>query len=508
VGTLHERHSSLWVETSPPSAYGVLDGTLEVDVAIVGAGITGLSAALSLVQAGLTVAVLEAGRIASGTTGYTTAKLSSLHGLTYAEIAESHGRDHARVYGEAAQAAIEAVAALIDEHGIECDFERMPAFTYTQDPERVGDVEREAEAAQTVGLPASFTARTGLPYDVEAAVRFEDQAVFHPRKYCAALARLATAAGAQVFEQTRVTGLDTGNPHVVTTEGGRVGAAHVVQATQLPFHDPGGFFARTSPARSYCLAARFPEPPQGMYLSADAPTRSIRPHRDGRDTYLVLGGEGHKVGQDPDTRHRYEALEAWATTSFGVDAVAYRWSAQDYMPVDGVPYIGRLSPRSDGLWVATGFKKWGMTTGVVAAMLLRDLILEQDNPWAEVFDSNRVKIGASAKKLLEENTNVVKRFVGDRLSALTAADVDELPPGEGTVTRAAGETVAVYRDEQGGLHAVSPRCTHLGCLVSFNSAERTWDCPCHGSRFDVDGAVIQGPALEDLAPAELAPEDR
>jgi glycine/D-amino acid oxidase-like deaminating enzyme/nitrite reductase/ring-hydroxylating ferredoxin subunit len=508
VGSLHEVHPSIWVATSPAADYGPLRDTLEVDVAVIGAGITGLSTALLLGQAGLAVAVLEAGAIASGTTGYTTAKLSSLHGLAYADIADVHGEEHARLYGQAAQSAIEAVAALVDQRGIDCDFERLPAFTYTQDAERVGDIEREVEAAQKAGLPASFTTRTDLPYEIEAAVRFENQAVFHPRKYCAALARLVADTGGHVFGKTRATGIDRGDPHVVTTGGARVGAAHVVQATQLPFYDPGGFFARTSPSRSYCLAARALKPaPKGMYLSADSPTRSIRPHRDGPDTYVILGGEGHKVGQDPDTGQRYAALEAWGRALFDFETIDYRWSAQDYMPVDGVPYIGKLSPDSDGLWVATGFKKWGMTTGVVAAMILRDLILERDNPWADVFDSTRMKIGASAKKLLEENANVAKRFVGDRLSSLAAPDVSNLGPGQGAIARAAGETVAAYRDEEGTLHAVSPKCTHLGCIVAFNTAERTWDCPCHGSRFDVDGAVIQGPALEDLGPAELDPGD-
>jgi glycine/D-amino acid oxidase-like deaminating enzyme/nitrite reductase/ring-hydroxylating ferredoxin subunit len=504
VGSLDEVHPSIWVATSPATDFGPLQGELEVDVAVIGAGITGLSAALLLTQAGLGVAVVEAGAICSGTTGYTTAKLSSLHGLTYADIAKDHGEEHARLYGEAAQSAIERVAALVAEHGIECDFERMPAFTYTQDAERVGDIEREVEAAQHAGLPASFTTQTDLPYEVRAAIRFEDQAVVHPRKYCAALAHLVVDAGGQVFESTRARGIESGDPHIVKTPAGRVVAGHVIQATQLPFQDPGGLFARTAPMRSYCLAARHAvQAPEGMYLSADTPTRSVRPHRDGDRTYLVLGGEGHKVGQESDTDRHYAALEAWARASFGLETIEYRWSAQDYVPVDGVPYIGKLSAGSDGLWVATGFKKWGMTTGVVAAVVLRDLILERDNPWAEVFDATRLKLGASAKKLLKENANVAKRFVGDRMRSVTAPDVSELGPGEGAVARVAGEPVAAYRDDEGRLHGVSPTCTHLGCVVAFNRAERTWDCPCHGSRFGIDGAVIQGPAIDDLDRVEL-----
>lgn len=301
MGDLQEVHPSIWVATSPSVDYGLLRGTFEVDVAIIGAGITGLSAALLLSQAGHTVAVLEAGAIASGTTGYTTAKLSSLHGLTHADIADAQGEDHARAYGEAAQSAIEAVAALIDEHGIDCDFERMPAFTYTQDTHRVGDIEREVEAAQKAGLPASHTTNTDLPYEIEAAVRFEDQAVFHPRKYCAALARLITDAGGQVFDKTRVTGIDAGNPHVVTTEHGRVGAAHVIQATQLPLHDPGRLFRQTSPSRSYCLAQSRGRPHRRM-----AHLRLGRPDPGGRQVVGPRRVIHRPLGRDERVRGRGE----------------------------------------------------------------------------------------------------------------------------------------------------------------------------------------------------------
>lgn len=498
VGSLKEENRSLWVGTTPETSYPTLESDIAVDVAVVGAGITGLSAAFMLAEEGLSVAVVDAGRVAAGVTGYTTAKLSSLHGLSYASIDQDHGEENARLYGEANQAAIEKVASIVEGAGILCDFDRRPAYTYTQDGERIAEVQNEVEVAQRLGLPATFVDETELPYDIKAAVRFDNQAQFHPRKYCLGIAELLTAKGAQIFEMSRAMDVEVG---VVATDRAKIRAGHVIQATQLPIHDPGGFFAKASPIRSYALAIQTDSPVDGMYLSVDTPSRSIRSHSENGQDYLVLGGESHKVGQDPDTSERYEALQTWARHHFGAGEPAFRWSAQDYQPADGVPYIGRLIPGSDKQWLATGFKKWGMTTGTVAGMILADLVLERDNPWASTFRATRVKLPASGKKLVKENANVAKRFVSDRLSEMKAPDVESLRNGEGGIVKMGDDRVAAFRDEEGGVHAVSPVCTHLGCLVSFNNAEKTWDCPCHGSRFDLEGQVIQGPAIHDLRPA-------
>ncbi len=350
-------------------------------------------------------------------------------------------------------------------------------------------------AAQRLGLPASFTTQTDLPYEVAAAVRFDAQAQFHPRRYCLALVAAIPGDGSHVFERSRATGVDEGSPCVVRTEAGAVEADHVVLATHLPFLDRGGFFAKCHPSRSYALAARVDGgAPTGMYLSADSPTRSVRAALD--DEFVILGGEGHRVGEDPDTRRRYQALEAWARQHFSVRDVAYRWSAQDYTPVDGVPFVGRLLPGSRVL-VATGFNKWGMTNGTAAAVIMADLIAGRDNSWAEVFDATRLRSLASGK-LLTANMSTARHFIGDRLSTLKVRPAEELRPGEGAIVSVGSRKVAAYRDDEGSLHAVSPVCTHQYCMVSFNTAERTWDCPCHGSRFTVDGQVLEGPAVEDL----------
>jgi len=287
------------------------------------------------------------------------------------------------------------------------------------------------------------------------------------------------------------------------TDRGTVTADHVIMATQLPFADKGGFFARSHPERSYVVGVRVAgAPPQGMYLAADSPSRSVRSAPVEGGEVVLVGGESHKVGQDDDTAERYRALEDWARRHFTVEAVDYRWSAQDYMPVDRLPFVGPLAPGSEGVLVATGFQKWGMSNGAGAAIMLADRIAGRENPYAGFFDTNRVNPRQSVKDLVKENANVVKRFVGDRLRTETRSIAD-LAPGEAAVLVEGAHRVAAYRDEAGTVHTVSPTCTHLGCTVTWNTAETTWDCPCHGSRFTCDGQVIQGPAVSDLEPVQL-----
>jgi glycine/D-amino acid oxidase-like deaminating enzyme/nitrite reductase/ring-hydroxylating ferredoxin subunit len=495
---------SYWMATAPETSfppYRVDD--LKVDVAVLGGGITGLTTALLLQQAGASVAVVEAGRVACGVTGSTTAKVTSLHGLTYARLTSRFGAQGARAYGEANQAGLELIARLVEELRIDCDFERLPAFTYTEDPQRVSAIDKEVEAAQEAGLPASFATDIGLPFPVRGAVRFDHQAQFHPRKFCVGLAEAIHGDGGRVFEQTRALDIRPGFPCTVKTDHGPLRAEHVMLATHLPFFDPAGLFAKTSPSRSYAAAVTLAEPaPPGMYLSADPATRSVRPLVGGSGQ-AVLAGEEHKTGHGRDTRAHYQALEAWARDRFAVRSVDYRWSAQDYLPVDGIPYIGRLIPGYGRLHVATGFKKWGMTHSAVAALLLRDEIAGRANPWSGLFRATRLHPLASAKELAAHNLDVGLRFAGDRLLTARPAPARGLAPGQAGIRQLDGEKVAAYRDDDGRLHAVSGRCTHLGCLVVWNAAERSWDCPCHGSRYTYDGKVIQGPAVDDLAPRRL-----
>jgi len=473
-------------------------------VVVVGAGIAGLTAAALLKADGQRVVVVEAGKVCSGVTAYTTAKLTVLHGLVFDDLVSAFGEEGAAQYADANLAGMATVADLAVSHGIDCDLERRHAYTYTTDAAMVDKVTAEVAAAQRLGLVAELTTDTDLPYPVEAAIRVADQAQFHPRKYCVGLAGAIDGGGSAVFERTRALSIDDdGDRCTVETEHGTITAGFVIQATHLPFSDTGGFFARTHPMRSYALSARLDGPvPQGMYLSVDTPSRSVRSARMDGEEVVILGGEGHKVGQDPDTRERYAALEGWARQHFPVRSIDYRWSAQDYVSADHVPFVGPVSAGRDRVLVATGFKKWGMSNGSAAGVMLADRIAGRDNPFASFFDTNRLNPRQSVKDLVKENANVVKRFIGDRLRTKTRS-VADLAPGEAAVLVEGAERVAVYRDESGGVHAVSPVCTHMGCTVTWNTAETTWDCPCHGSRFTCDGAVIQGPAVKDLEAREV-----
>lgn len=474
-----------------------------MDVAVVGAGITGLTTALLLQQGGARVALLEAGRVCSGVTAYTTGKVTSLHGLTYGPLRQTFGEETARVYGEANEAALAQVESLVEELGIDCNWERRPNYTYTTDEKTLAKVEREVEAAQAAGLPASFTTETELPFEVLGAVRFENQAQFHARKYALGLAEAFQSGGGRVYERSRVVDVDTSAGLCTVEGGGTVEAEHIVLATQIPILDRGGFFAKTHPSRSYLVAFEAEgEPLEGMYISKGGSSWTLRSAEGGR--YLLAGGQGHKTGQEPDTPARYAAIERWAREHFEVGRAAYRWSAEDYMPVDGLPYVGTLPFGNGRVWVATGYQKWGLTNGTVAALIIRDGVGGRPNPWTETFDANRADVGASAKEFVKENLDVAARFVGDRVAHLSGEEPEALAPGEGAVVEADGERLGAYRDEDGQLHAVSLVCTHLGCHVTWNPAERTWDCPCHGSRYDVDGEVLHGPAVRPLERKALA----
>jgi glycine/D-amino acid oxidase-like deaminating enzyme/nitrite reductase/ring-hydroxylating ferredoxin subunit len=484
-----------WNATADSPDFPALSGDVAVDVAIIGGGIVGITAARLLKDRGVTVAVVEARRVGREVTGKSTAKISSQHGSTcYQDLVQTFGENRARLYAEAQEAGIRRISQLASEHGLDADIEPMPAFVYTLDEAYVSKIEKEVEVARRLGLPASLTRDTGLPFDVLAAMRWDGQAQFHPVKYVAGLAATIPGDGCHVFENSRAVDWE---PDRVLTDNGNLIARQVVMATHLPLGQIGMYYATNYPKAEPVAAAPIRRVPPGMYKNAESPGHSIRTHRgsDGR-VYGIVAGTHFKPGHPDEERKWLADIEQWLTENFDAGPIEYRWINEDYTPMDGAPFVG-WSSRSDGYLVATGFNAWGITNGTAAAEIIADLATGRDNRWLEMFDARRVKPIAGAPDFVKENASVAAHLVGGYLGS-KAKSYDELKPGEAAILKIDGDNVAAYRDEGGTVHAVSAVCTHMGCLVGWNDTDRTWDCPCHGSRFELDGRVLHGPATQPL----------
>jgi glycine/D-amino acid oxidase-like deaminating enzyme/nitrite reductase/ring-hydroxylating ferredoxin subunit len=498
--------NSVWSEATPAPAYEPLSGNVAVDVAVVGGGITGITAALLLARTGRSVAVVEARRIGKGETGKTTAHLTEVLDAPYHTLVSRFGAGGARLAAAAQRAAIERIAAFADECGIDCDFHRVPAFLFAETHAERAVLERECAAAVRVGVAATLVDSAPLPFRIEGALRFENQARIHPRMYLQGLERALVAMRGQIFEDTQVTAIAEGDPCRVISDRGVISARNVIVAAHVPIVNRFLLHAKLAAYRSYVV---------GVDLGSDAgvgdalfwdmadPYHYIRLHEIGGRRYLLVGGEDHKVGESDDTTAPFERLESYVRVRFGRDVAAtdYRWSGQIVTSADGLPYVGRNSLSND-VYVATGYAGNGVTQGTMAAMVIADQIVGRDNALSELLDATRIKPLASAGAVLAENIDYPKHMLTDRLRGGGGASGVEalasIAPGEGQVLSIDKERLAVYRNGNGQLSALSPVCTHLGCLVHWNTTEKSWDCPCHGSRFDPHGRVLNGPAVAAL----------
>ncbi|GAA2433262.1 FAD-dependent oxidoreductase [Actinomadura vinacea] len=495
---------SYWMASSDPTSYPALTEPAEVDVAVVGGGIAGLATAWELARAGRAPVVLEADRIAAGVTGFTTGRLSAAHPWIYRPLRDSLGPDVARLYARSQQEAVERVERTARELGLDCDLERRPSHVYVESPDRVDALKTETEAVQEAGLPASFVTGTDLPYEVAGAMRVEDQLQFHPRRYLLGLAEDLVRRGGRVHERTRVVEVaeESGDrPHVLTTSDGvTVTAREVVIATLFPIIESALLSFRLTPLRELVIAAPIDadDDPGAMYITRQENTRSVRtaPYGDGRRLLLVTG-ESFSPGDDDVARHQRE-LVAWTREHFKVGDIEYWWSAQDLDTSDKIPYVGAVADR---LYVATGYARSGMSHGIMSGRLLAGLITGDPPEWADLYDPRRAHPRREARPMLSAGMTNMRRFLEDR-ARVRSGSLDDIALGSGEVIRHGGRHCAAYRDEDGTPHVVSARCTHMACLVAFNATERVWECPCHGSRFAVDGSVLQGPATTDLAPVD------
>ncbi|MFR1707323.1 MAG: FAD-dependent oxidoreductase [Clostridium sp.] len=474
---------SVWSESCNFKKRESLNGNIEAEAVVIGAGIAGLLTAYLLKKKGINVVVIEAEEICSGNTKNTTAKITSQHALIYDKLIKEFGEDKARQYANANKLAIEKYREIIDEEKIKCDFEEKDAYLYTLD--NVQALENELKAATKLGIKAKLLENTELPFKVKAALKFYKQGQFNPLKFLEAISKDLT-----IYENTRALEI---KEDLVVTDKGIIASKAIVVATHYPImNTPGYYFLRMHQERSYVIALENAQDVNGMYIGIDNWNYSFRNYKD----LLLLGGGSHRTGKN-ESGGKYEELRRVARKLYPDAIEKYHWSAQDCVPVDEIPYIGQYSTETPNLYVATGFKKWGMTSSMVAAMILSDMISGNKNDFSEIFSPTRFDMSASSKNLTQDVAETAKNFIAQRIH-IPSAHVENVEVGHGGIIEYKGEKVGVYKESKENIYTVTTKCPHLGCELQWNPDELSWDCPCHGSRFDYKGNWIESPAIRGL----------
>jgi glycine/D-amino acid oxidase-like deaminating enzyme/nitrite reductase/ring-hydroxylating ferredoxin subunit len=503
--------TSYWIDSAPLPSFPALDQDLSVDVAIVGGGITGTTAAYLFKHAGYRVALLERAQVAGAETGHTTAHLTCVTDLRLQSMSRIFGRDHTKAVWDAGAAAIDQIVTLINHEDIQCDFHWVPGFLHAPvatEGDRTKDIRRlrrEAKLARDLGIAAEFV--SGVRPLEAPGVRFPRQAVFHPRKYLAALLRTIPGDGSHVFESTPVDRVEA-DPMTVHAGAHKVRCQYVVLATHTPLTGATGFLkallfqTKLYLYSSYAIGARVLRGlvPEGCYWDTGDPYDYIRVEPQDDHDYVIYGGEDHKTGQETDTGAAFARLEHRLRKLVPAAEVTHRWSGQVIETNDGLPFIGETAPKQ---FAATGFAGNGMTFGTLGAMMAVDAMLGRKNPWQDLFAPNRNTVRGGTLDYLRENKDYPFYLVRDWLGGTEGDSLESVARGEGKILHLDGKKVAAYRDDAGKVSLCSPVCTHLQCIVAWNKAERTWDCPCHGSRFQPNGEVIAGPAEEPLKKIRL-----
>jgi len=499
--------TSLWQDIHPA---GILERSElpqdMVDVVVVGGGITGLSTALALRNAGLFCVLAEAKTIGFGTTSGTSAHINTILDLSYDRMISKFGEEDAKLVARGTVEACERIRQFAETHAPRCNWKEQEAYLIALNEKQAEELDKLVAGTQAVGLHASFVEEVPFPQAFVKAARFPAQAQFHPTRYLQGIAEAYIAAGGVLLENCRVLEVEpTDQALEVNTERGTVRARHLVYATHIP---PGVniLHFRNAPYRSYVLSARIlPEAalPNALVYDMEDPYHYYRTEDVDGDRVLIAGGCDHKTGHEEDTEKPFRDLEAHVRSLFTVEAVTHEWSSQYFEPADGLPYIGKLPMADDRIYVATGYNGNGMTLGTLASIVLTDLITKKGSPYEKVFDPARVSVVAGFANFVKEAADVVGHLVAAPFPFKGMPELDELKRGEGRVVKHDGRSMAVHRDELGTLHAVDPACSHIKCTVAWNGAERSWDCPCHGSRFSVDGEVLTAPSRKPLQRVEV-----
>lgn len=509
------RFSSIWLANAGirgakgPTFFGATEGIrdLHFDTIVVGAGVFGCTTAYKLKASGHRVALIEGRVVGHGTSGHSTAKVSAQQGTVYSKIAKMHSDDVARKYFDFNTHGISMLDEIVSNLKLDCDFDRRSHTTWTSFEENIPAIMEEFEVCERLGIPCNLMTesqlREELPASIGAkyAISFPNQALFNPFKYCRELCMHIEGDGSRVFENSRVTSVDQHRPHrvVIEEQNSLLTADNVVLATHLPILDRSMHFAMLEPSRLHCIAARVRNKPiHNMFISADQPMRSLRSTCD--DDVIVVAGDSCKQGDEPMTQQFYDDLCIWTQRNFEVEEFLSQWSAMDYYSGDHIPFIGHLYRGTNSIFTGTGFSKWGLAAGICGADIVTALIHgAADPPFLDIVDARRWDLQHQWKSLLHENIHTASHLVKDKLKAmLPQMNIRNLTPGDGGIVEAGLDTVGAYKDADGKVFVVRPVCTHLGCTLMFNDGDKVWDCPCHGSRFGVDGEVIHGPAVKPL----------
>lgn len=503
---------NFWSESISPIKRPSQAGELIVDVCVIGAGITGLTTACLLKEAGKSVVVINHGQIAASETAHSTAHLTEVLDISFQKLIQRFGHEKAELVAHSTRKAIERIEENIQKYKISCEFKRLSAYKFTEEANQINEIELESEAALDIGVPNELIFQAPLPFFTERAIRFDHQAQFNPLQYIERLATILQGDGCKIYEDTRMLDVEDGSPCRVITDRGPIIADEVCIATNSPSVNKLILHSKLASYRTYVVGATIKDrfDFQNLYYDMASPYHYLRFAQLSDKNYLLVGGEDHKTGVLGKSFKAYENLESWAKNHFDIIEFTHHWSGQIIEPVDGLPYIGK-NPMSDHIFVATGFSGSGITFGTVAAMLLSDLITGNENPWESIFTPTRIKPMASFKNFISENIDFPTHFVSDRFTISDHKDFDQLKANEGTSVNIEGKKLAAFKDSSGEIHFLSPVCPHLGCHVQWNSIEKSWDCPCHGSRFDGLGHLLNGPAIADLEayiPNEPPPGDQ
>lgn len=496
---VNNHNVSYWNLTGEKSEYPRLSQSLSTDVLIIGGGIAGVTCAYCLADKGLKPVLVEAGALADGTTGNTTGKITVQHGIVYYKIAEKYGLNAAKSYAVSQGSALDFVRTAVENSSIDCQLEQSTAYIYAENESELDTLEKELEVAKKIGINAELIENMPFPSGNRGLLAYKDQAVFHPVRYVEGLAKAAAAKGAEIYCDTKAVKLKNGDIKTVSFEHGiTVEAKHVVMATQYPFYDGANlFYTRLYPKRAYAIAVRAKNDcPDGSYINVGNPTRSIRTHVENGERILIVVGENHDTGRGyVDMSLHYQNLTRFADEIAGVKEVIAKWSAQDYDTPDEIPYIGRLSAGSN-IFIAAGFRKWGLSNGTLSGMMIADIIVSGKCRFEKLYSEKRADITSSIKKAFVGSINPVLELIKSKLEG--CQDIDGLKPGEGRVIRFGGEKAGIYMHEDGDVTILDITCTHMGAELNFNSAEKTWDCPAHGGRFNIDGELLEGPPKNPL----------